>query len=292
MIEIRSPATSANLGSGFDVFGIALDRPVDIIRIEKADKLSIEVNGLGSDYIPENPNKNTAGIVAKEMEVSVKIKIDKGIRPSSGLGSSAASAAGAVVGINEIFSMGLSDEELIEIASKGERAVSGSAHKDNVAPCIKGGFTIVDDPVISFPANFHCVAVLPNFPVSTNKAREVLPDSVSLNERSETVANASKVVAGVLKDDIDLLSSGMEDKIIEEARSQLIKGYKSVKEKAIKSGAKGVTISGAGPSLIAVCERDKKPKVAEALIEAFNEINVESKAYQAKIGSGIQIISK
>ncbi len=292
MIEVRAPATSANLGSGFDVFGVALDKPVDIVRVEKSDKLSIEVNGFGSDFIPEDPDKNTAGIVAKEMGANVRITIDKGIRPSSGLGSSAASAAGAAVGINEALSLDMSMDELIDISSMGEKAVSGTQHKDNVAPCIAGGFTIVSDSVVSLPAEFHCVVVLPEFPVSTNKARDVLPSSVSLRQRSETVANAAKVVAGILRDDIDLLSSGMKDKIIEQARSPLIKGYSIVKQKALDAGAKAITISGGGPALMAVCTKNKKEDVAKALIDGFSQFNIDSRAYQVRIGEGTQIISR
>ncbi|MDY6779100.1 MAG: homoserine kinase [Halobacteria archaeon] len=294
MIEVRAPATSANLGSGFDVFGVALNKPADVVRVGKADETSIEVKGAGARYIPEDPRKNTAGEVARQLGVDVRIEIDKGVRPSSGLGSSAASAAGVAVGIDELFEMDLSDDELIGAAAEGERVVSGEAHKDNVAPCVKGGFTVSDpdDGTVGFPAEFHCVVALPDLILSTSDARDALPERVSLGQRSKTVADASKVVAGVLRDDIELLGSGMQDEVVEDARSELIDGYETARERAVEAGAVAVTISGAGPSLLGVCERDDKPDVAEAFVEVFWEEGVESRAYQARVGDGAQVTGR
>ncbi|MDY6776459.1 MAG: homoserine kinase [Halobacteria archaeon] len=294
MVEVRAPATSANLGSGFDVFGIALDKPADILRVEKADETSIEVRGAGSSFIPEDPKKNTAGEVARQLGVSARIEIDKGVRPSSGLGSSAASAAGVAVALDDLYGLDLSDDELIEAAAQGEKVVSGEAHKDNVAPCIKGGFSVSDpdNGTQSFETDFHCVVAVPEVVVSTRDARDALPSSVSLRERSKTVANASKVVAGVLEDDIRLIASGMCDPVVEDARSPLIDGYDAASQKAMKAGAEAVTISGAGPSLLGVCDKDVKSDVAEAFVEGFWEEGVESRAYQARVGEGVQVLKR
>lgn len=142
-IKVRASATSANLGAGFDVLGLALDEPYDIIEVEPADRLSIRIVGRGWKSIPLEPEKNTAGLVAKAMGKDVLITIHSYIRPASGLGSSAAPAAGTAFAINELFSLGLSREELVPIAAKGEVAAAGVAHADNVGPCIMGGLTIV-----------------------------------------------------------------------------------------------------------------------------------------------------
>ncbi|MCZ7399916.1 MAG: homoserine kinase, partial [Candidatus Methanoperedens sp.] len=142
-LKVRVPATSANLGAGFDVFGIALENPADIIEVEKSDKTIITVSGRDSRFVPVDPKKNTAGIVASLLDKPVKIKIQRGIPLSSGLGSSAAPAAGVAFALNEMFSLGLSREELVRIAAQGEKAASGAAHADNVAPAIYGGFVIV-----------------------------------------------------------------------------------------------------------------------------------------------------
>ncbi len=292
MVEVRAPATSANLGSGFDVFGVALDKPADIVGVERAETTSIEVHGAGSQYIPEDPGKNTAGKVAEMLDAPAHIRIDKGVRPSSGLGSSAASAAGVAVALDELYDLGLSDQELVEAAAEGEKVVSGSAHQDNVAPCIMGGFTVSgDDGTLHYSADFHCVVALPDLIVSTSDGRDALPQQVSLQQRAETVADASKVVAGVLEDDIELLGQGMRDDVVEEARAPLIDGYADAKQAALDAGAAGVTISGSGPSVLAVCRREQRPQVAEALVEGFWSADVEAKAYQARVGDGAQILS-
>jgi len=197
-LKVRVPATSANLGAGFDIFGIALEIPFDIIEIKKAEKIEIIVKGKGSEHIPTNPKKNTAGIVASILEKPVKITIHRSIPLSSGLGSSAAPAAGAAFALNEMFSLGLSGEELVRIASQGEKAVAGVAHADNVAPAIFGGFTIVhDNKVISLmPKNIGIVAVHPDIIVSTRRARAILPEKISLKNSSFNAGSAASMAAG------------------------------------------------------------------------------------------------
>lgn len=292
MIEVRAPATSANLGSGFDVFGIALDKPADIVRLKKAEETSIRVEGAGAQYIPEDPQKNTAGEVLRSLGVTARVEMDKGVRPSSGLGSSAASAAGVAVAANELYDLNLSDDELIDAAAQGEKVVSGEAHKDNVAPCIAGGFTVSDEDTTAFEADFHCVVALPDIVVSTRHARDELPSSVSLEQRATTVADASHVVAGVLRDDVEMIGRGMRDEVVEKARTPLIDGYEVARDAALDAGATGVTISGAGPALLAVCEREDKPAVAEAFVESFWEAGVESRAFQARVGDGAQVVKR
>src|SRR6056297_1462452 len=166
MITVRAPATSANLGSGFDVFGVALDRPADVIRVDRADRTTIEITGVGSQYIPTDPDKNTVGAVVEALDAPAHIQIDKGVRPASGLGSSAASAAGAAVALDELYDLGLSREELVWIAAEGEALVSGEAHEDNVAPALLGGFTIAaEDGVVPVDADVPLVVCLPDIVV-------------------------------------------------------------------------------------------------------------------------------
>ncbi|ELZ94530.1 homoserine kinase, partial [Haloferax sulfurifontis] len=168
MVTVRAPATSANLGSGFDVFGVALDRPADIVHVERADRTTIEVTGVGSQYIPTDPDRNVVGAVAEALDAPAHIRIDKGVRPSSGLGSSAASSAAAAVALNELYDRGLSREELVPVAAEGEAVVSGEAHADNVAPALLGGFTVAtDEGVTTVDADIPLVACLPEIAVST-----------------------------------------------------------------------------------------------------------------------------
>ncbi|QGA81750.1 homoserine kinase [Halomicrobium sp. LC1Hm] len=290
MLTVRAPATSANLGSGFDVFGVALERPADVVRVSKAERTTIEVTGAGSEYIPEDPEKNTVGAVAKALDAPAHIEIDKGIRPASGLGSSAASAAAAAVGLNELYDRGHSREALVPIAAKGEAVVSGDAHDDNVAPSIMGGFTIAtDDGVTQVDADIPLVACLPDIVVSTRDARRVVPERAGVDQLVETVGNAARLTTGMHRDDPDLVGAGMYDSIVTPARAKLIDGYAGVREAALEAGATGVTISGAGPTVIAACHEGDQRSIGSAMIERFAEEDVEAQVYQTRIGAGATV---
>ncbi len=290
MLTVRAPATSANLGSGFDVFGVALGTPADVVRVERAPETTISVTGTGSQYIPEDPKANTVGAVAEALDAPARIRIDKGVRPSSGLGSSAASAAAAAVALNELYDRGLSRKELVPIAAEGEALVSGEAHSDNVAPSILGGFTIVtDDGITQVDASLPVVACLPETTVSTRNARRVVPQEAPMGDVVDTVGHAATLAVGMTRDDPDLVGRGMADAIVTPKRTALIDGYDRVREAALAAGATGVTVSGAGPGVLAVCHRTDQPAVAAAMIDAFDDAGIESRAYQTTVAKGAQI---
>lgn len=291
-LKIRVPATSANLGAGFDVFGIALETPADIIEVEKSERIEIKINGKNSNNIPTDPQKNTAGTVASILRKPVRITIHRGIPLSSGLGSSAAPAAGVAYALNKMYALGLTREELVRLAAQGEKAASGVAHADNVAPAICGGFVIVHkNKVISLmPENIGIVAVHPDIIVSTRAARAILPKKVFLDNLSFNIGSAASMVVGMMKGDIKLIGESMENRVIEEIRSRLITGYARVKRKALEAGAAGVTISGSGPTMIAVCEMDEREGIAQAMTKAFSESHVRSEAFITTIGKGAEII--
>lgn len=293
-IRVRVPATSANLGAGFDVFGIALGSPADIIEVKKSERIEIEVRGAGREHIPTDPRRNTAGIVASSLEKPVKIIIHRAIPLSSGLGSSAAPAAGVAVALNMMFDLGLSREELVRLAAQGEKAASGVQHADNVAPAICGGFVIVHkDRVISLmPENIGIVAVHPEIVVSTRTARALLPKKMWLGDVSFNTASAASMVVGMMKNDIKLIGESMENRAIEQVRSRLIRGYPQVRKSALDAGAAGVTISGSGPTMIAVCRMDEREKIAQAMIQAFRDNQVKSEAFITTIGKGAEILQK
>jgi homoserine kinase len=287
MLTVRAPATSANLGSGFDVFGLALGTPADIVRVERAPETTISVTGAGSKYIPEDPAKNTVGAVAEALDAPARIRIDKGVRPSSGLGSSAASAAAAAVALNALYDRGRSREDLVSVAAKGEAVVSGEAHADNVAPSLLGGFTVVtDDGVTQVDASVPVVACLPEISVSTRDARGVVPKSATMDEVVTTVGNAATLTVGMTRDDPELVGRGMNDDIVTPERTKLITGYEDVREAALEAGATGVTVSGAGPGILAVCHRRDQRAIASAMVDAFDAAGVESRAYQTAISEG------
>jgi homoserine kinase len=290
MLTVRAPATSANLGSGFDVFGVALKRPADVVRVEKADETTITVTGAGRQYIPEDPKKNTVGAVAEALEAPAHIQIDKGVRPASGLGSSAASAAAAAVGLNELYDRGYTREELVPIAAEGEAVVSGAAHSDNVAPSILGGFTVArHDGVTSVDADIPLVACLPDIVVSTRDARRVVPDGARMEQVVETVGNAATLAVGMARSDPDLVGRGMRDPVVTPARVELIEGYSGVHTSALNAGATGVTISGAGPTVIAACHEGDRQAVASAMLDAFEDKAVEARAFPTRIGRGATV---
>ncbi|WP_266078361.1 homoserine kinase [Haladaptatus caseinilyticus] len=293
MVTVRAPATSANLGSGFDVFGLALERPGDVVRVERAPETTIEVIGVGQQYIPEDPAKNTAGIVAKELDAPAHIEIDKGVRPSSGLGSSAASAAAAAVALNELYDCGLTPTELVRVAAEGEAAVSGEAHADNVAPAILGGFTVVsEDHVTQVDTSIPVVACLPEIVVSTRDARQVVPQSVAIDELVGTVGDAATLTAGMFRNDPTLVGQGLRDNSLTGSREPLIDGFDSVRESALDAGATGVAVSGAGPSMLAICHEGTQAEIASAMLDAFFDVGVEARAYQTSVGGGATIVRK
>jgi homoserine kinase len=289
MVTVRAPATSANLGSGFDVFGVALERPADVVRVKRAERTTIEVTGVGSEYIPEDPEGNTVGAVAEELDAPAHIRIDKGVRPSSGLGSSAASAAAAAVALNELYDRGLSRRELVPVAAEGEAVVSGEPHADNVTPALLGGFTIAADRVTSVDARVSLVACLPEIAVSTRDARRVVPEEVPMDDLVHTVGAAATLTAGMCRSDPELVGAGMHDRVVTPKRADLITGYDAVREAATAAGATGVTVSGAGPSVLAACRRGDRRDVAAAMVDSFLDEGVEARAYQTAIGRGAEV---
>ncbi len=291
-IKVTVPATSANMGAGFDVFGIALESPVDVIEVIKSEKIEIEIKGPGREHIPSDPQKNTAGIVASILEKPVKIIIHRSIPLSSGLGSSAAPAAGVAVALNSIYDLGLSREELVHLAAQGEKAASGAQHADNVAPAICGGFVIVhgNKVIVLNPKNIGIVVVHPDIVVSTRAARALLPKKIWLDDVSFNTGSAASMVVGMMNNDIKLIGESLENRVIELARSRLIKGYAQVKKSALDAGAAGVTISGSGPTMLAVCRMEEREKIAQSMKQAFEDNHVRSEAFITTIGKGARII--
>jgi homoserine kinase len=291
MITVRAPATSANLGSGFDVFGVALDRPADVVRVERAAETTIDVTGMGSSYIPEEPMDNTAGVVADELDAPAHIRIDKGVRPSSGLGSSAASAAGAAVALAGLYDLDYTRRELVRVAAEGEAAVSGDAHADNVAPAILGGFTVVrEDGIEHVNASLSLVVCLPDIVVSTRDARGVVPETAAIGDVVNTVGSAATLAIGMCRNDPVRVGRGLDEDLVTPARADLITGYDSACEAAEDAGATGVTVSGAGPAILAVCRERDQRDVASALVEGFESDGVDATAYRSSVGDGAQIL--
>ncbi|MEM1581315.1 MAG: homoserine kinase [Candidatus Bathyarchaeia archaeon] len=309
LVEAIAPATSANLGAGFDVFGVALDVLFDRVLVERTlekEIIEIKVEGEGAEGIPNEPDKNTAGIVAKELlriskvKCGLKIRVHKGIRPGSGLGSSAASAAATAVAINDLLGLNLNPIQLVSVAALGEIASAGSPHADNVAAAILGEFIVITsrDPLdvlrLRLPVNAEFAIVLPEIKVDTRLARSVLPRKVDLSSMVYNVGRAATFIAGIALNSVEIMGRGMMDAVIEPARSHLIPGLSYVKERALRSGAVGVAISGAGPSVIALInsETTSAEKVALSMKEAFESLGIKSRPLCAKPGQGARVIRR
>jgi homoserine kinase len=302
-----APATSANLGSGFDVFGVALDEPHDAVQatLTRGRVVRIEVTGRGSSSIPVDPRRNTAGIVAQELLAmsgearGLELRIEKGVLPGCGLGSSAASAAAAAIAVNAVLGLGLSPLELVPVAARGEVASAGAAHADNVAPSLLGYFTIVTSleplDVVQLPGFDGVEFVIITQDIKkkdTASMRAVLPKQVDLSQLVYNVGRAATLAAGIALQDIELMGKGMSDAVVEGARTGLYPGLAEARKEALRAGAIGVALSGAGPSLIAlVGTKSKGRAVAKAGMEAFGLRGIGCDCLTARPGPGARIVS-
>ena len=307
-VIVKAPATTANLGPGFDVFGMALEQPsgkVTIVPISKGIK--IKVSGLAADTIPTDPEKNTAGVVAKHilqefsLRTGLMIKLEKEIIPSVGLGSSAASAAAVAFGLNRLFNLKLDHKQLVQVAAKGEIASAGFEHADNVSAAIYGHFIVIKSysPLevihLTSPPNLGmCIAIpqVPTSPKKTEKARSVLPKTVSMEKLVHNVGHAATMAAGFATGNVDLIGRSMSDAVVEPARAFMIPGYQKVKERALKAGACGVAISGAGPAMMAIVNSNNTDasEVAKAMEEGFKSGGVSADSFCTKAGKGVSLL--
>src|SRR6266851_9549494 len=283
----RAFCSTANLGAGFDVFGLALNKYSDRVRLKLTSgrRIRIFVKGTMGQAIPREANKNSAGPPAiallkkAGLKGGLEITIEKNVPQGLGLGSSGTTAAACTKTLDHLLDLGLSNDELVRIASLGEKAVAGTAHADNVAASLLGGFVIVyDKPVRTIslkpPTNLAIVIVTPQLPVQsdkTRKARKIIPEQIRVKNAVLNLGRASAMAAAFAQGDIRIIGTGMEDEIAEPYREHLIPGYRDVKLAGLEAGAAGVSISGAGPSLVALVDRDShEPRqVAQAMVRAF-----------------------
>ena len=327
-VSAKAPSSTANLGPGFDVFGLAIDAFYDEVTLTrttdwrqggagtvavgfsaptKATKHVSRPLGSPTLYtagswpaaaevvdrnIPMNPNENTAGLVVKNMRkefgirAGVWVDISKGVPPGYGMGSSGASAAAAAKAFDRLFDLGLDRDALVRFAGSGERASAGSAHYDNVAASVAGGFVVVrTDPLkiirITPPRDLRMCVAVPDVRVPQKKtkvSRAVVPKRVPMADSVLNLANASAIVAGFMSRDPVMIGESVRDVIVEPARKRMIPGFDAVKDKALRAGALGVTISGAGPSVIAFATAESDMQgIARAMSGGFASAGIESR---------------
>lgn len=312
---VSASSSTANLGPGYDVFGLGLDALEDTVYVkivenenQHKNNIKIIMSGEGSKNIPTDPEYNSAGRVAKRIisdynlyKYNCLIKIEKDIPAGYGMGSSAASSVATAIAFKKIFDLEINNTQLLDYAAEGEIASAGVKHYDNVAGSFFGGFVIVKTyPKLEFinteyPDNLLLVICVPIIEVpkmKTEYSRNVIPKQVTLEKMVYNLANACSIVAGFYSKDIQMICNGINDCIIEPARQKLIPGYERLKERSIQAGGLAFTISGAGPSTIAFVDSIKNAQqVSNAMQKEYYNMNIDCKTFISKPSNGFKIIS-
>lgn len=304
-IKVFAPATIANVACGFDVLGLALDYPGDQAIVRKTDSNKVVITAChNAENLPLEADKNVAGVAVQALldklgsKQGFEIELTKGVKPGSGIGSSAASSAAAVVAANHLLGNPFTRKELVAFAMEGEKCATGVAHADNVAPSICGGFTLVRsyDPLdiikIESPSELWATVIHPQLEVKTRDARRVLKGGIDLKKAITQWGNVGGLIAGLYSKDYDLIGRSLVDVVIEPIRSILIPGYESVKKASMEAGALGCSISGSGPSIFALSKGEENAqKVKAAMGEIYKEYGVDYEIHVSQVNSeGAKII--
>jgi homoserine kinase len=295
-VTVYAPATVANVVCGFDVLGFALGEPSDKMVVRISDRIGVTIINKDAFDLPTGATKNVAGVALLSMldalkgeVVGFEIESTKSIKPGSGIGSSAASAAAAVVGANELLNKRFTKAELVAFAMNGEAVASGARHADNIAPCIYGGFTLIrcNDPldIIPIPAPPLYVTVLhPQIEVKTSEARGILKKKVPMRDAITQWANVGGLIAGLMGSDYGLIGRSMTDVIVEPMRSTLIPEFHAVKAAGMAAGALGGGISGSGPSIFMLSSDDSTARQVEAAMRAvYDKVAIDFNIYVTSI---------
>lgn len=306
-IRVAVNATVTNVACGFDIMGFATTKVAEVLTLKSTTTMGVEIVKISGDngMLSKDPQMNTAGKALLSMSralgltLGLEVEIEKKMAFGSGLGSSAASAVGAVFALNELLELNLSKEELIIHALEGERLASKSIHADNVAPALYGGFTLIRgyDPLeiveIETPEELYCTVIHPNIVINTSEARALLPREIPLCDAVTQWGNAAGLIAGLLKGDYGLISRSLKDVIIEPIRASLIPGFPKIKEEAIKNGALGCSISGSGPAIFALSSNSNIAKiVGEKMFKVLKETGLSGEWFVSKINrEGPKILS-
>lgn len=304
-IKIKSPATIANMVCGFDILGFAVAEPYDEMTITLKEEPGISIVHTDDHGLPTEPDQNVAAVALQAMlseltiPVGFHVSIHKHIKPGSGLGSSAASAAGAVVAANYLLGEVFNKESLVQFAMHGEKLASGVKHADNITPCIYGGITLIRsifplDIIPLQPPPLFVTIVHPQIEVKTADARSILKKQVYLKDAIKQWGNIAGLVSGLLQSDYALIGRSLEDVIIEPVRSILIPGFDEIKERSKSVGALGGGISGSGPSVFMLSRSLETAQLVETQMKTvFQQMNLLHYTYVTTVSSkGVQLFSE
>ncbi|MGJ3234596.1 homoserine kinase [Marivirga sp.] len=296
-IKIFAPATIANVGPGYDILGLALEGVGEHLEMELMVSDEIKIQPIPNyPDLPLGPDENIAGIVAKAMlnnlglKQGLNIKIEKSVKPGSGLGSSGCTAAATVFALNELLDQPFTKRKLVEFAMLGEKATSGKAHADNVAASLLGGFCIIKSyhPLevlnIPFPKDLRLVVAHPQIEVKTADSKKILKKEMALPDVITQMGNIAALISGLTTSNYEWIRSGMNDLIAEPIRSYLIPGFAQAKSLAMENGALGCSISGSGPSIFAFCaNEDQAKEIGDAWKQFYADLEIDSNIYLSKI---------
>jgi homoserine kinase len=296
-ITVLAPATVANVVCGFDCLGFCLQEPNDLMTLRLINEKTVRIKHLDDYKLPTEAEKNVAGkallAVLEQIDevIGFEVEITKKIMPGSGVGSSAASAAGAVVAANKLLGERFNSNEMIALAMQGEMVASGSKHADNIAPCVLGGFTLVrsvepmDVISIEYPTLFATI-IHPQIEIKTSFARQILPKEVPLKSAIRQWSDVGSLIAGLQKGDYDLIARSLQDFIVEPVRKTLIPRFDDLKNESLKAGALGGGISGAGPSVFMFSENLEKAEIiGEKMKEIYSQTELDFEIYVSPINS-------
>lgn len=303
-VKIFSPATIANISCGFDVLGLALNEVGDEMHFTKNDTKGASISKIEGAELPYKSTENVASVVATVMlekakaNFGVDIELYKQVKPGSGLGSSASSAAGAAFAINELLGRPFSKIELVEFARIGEEIACGSPIADNVSAAIYGGLVLIKslDPLeiikLPVPKELWVTVIHPQIEIKTKDARALLPEAVNMADAVKQSANLAGLVSALYTDDYQLLSRSLVDVIAEPYRKKLIAHFENVKQNAIENGALGVGIAGSGPSVFALSKGEKTAiNVAEGMRKAYQNTHIDFNIFISSINNyGVKLV--
>lgn len=298
-IKAFAPASVGNIGIGFDTLGLALEHPGDEVIARKSDTPGLritKITGAGGK-LPYEPEKNTAGVAVLrllqhlgEADRGIELEIHKKMPINSGLGSSAASAAAATLAVSELLRTGMSKRELLPFAWAGEHIASGGPQGDNIVPSMLGGIVLIRDNAtmdvhrLHVPRGLYVVVVHPKMELLTREARAILSPEVSMEKHVRQSANLAAFVLGLFNGDLGLVGRSLRDEIVEPQRAGMIPGFYDVQEAAMLEGALGCSISGAGPSVFALCANSLiAENTSIAMQKAFAKHKLESQAIRSAV---------
>ncbi|MBK8945124.1 MAG: homoserine kinase [Ignavibacteriae bacterium] len=306
-IKVFAPATISNVGCGFDTIGFAIDKPGDIVSLSLRNDGIVKIKKITGDggVLPYEIEKNTATVGILELlknypnkNIGVDVEIIKKMPIGSGLGSSAASSAAAVFGMNKLLNNHFSETEVLNFAVKGESIASGAIHADNVAPCLFGGFVLIRDynPIdvikLPVPKNLYCIVLYSQIVIETKQARKLIKKNLPIKKARKHFGNIGTLVSGLYESDLSKIGRSIEDEISEPARATLIPNFYDIKNAALSAGAYGCSISGSGPSIFAFSDSEiNAKKIGSAMKKIVDKTGIKSTLYISKINpNGPKII--